>query len=469
MRYCFLFILLLFVRFAESSVTIQCDNPEYKRMRLEFFRNADPVTNVKVFAFALDFDENGKSSASFNTEMPTYLFCDFGIYRGMLLAEPNKTIKLKLPPLREKSFADQKNPYFMPVSFWFTTNDKQQVNNQISDFTIQMNRLTDKYFNQLYFRQSRPIYDSLLFFLNADFGNINSESFQFHKKMKLKMVETEVFRIKPESYSEIFTGIKSNYWLYPAFIELFDKTFSGHLSFEAKSVKGDDLRAAVNRSDVSFLINHIKTKFKITGEIAELALLKMTYDAFYSGDFVKSAIQKMVNDSRFTNSKNEIIKTTAVNISEKLNHLQQGTKAPPICLKTPDHQKFCTNTNKEKFKYLVFADTEMIICREQLKQVGAIQKRFEKHLEVFVILKNTDRAEMKKFLSENKIGGIQLLDEANQFITEYNVKSFPQCFLLDENHNVEFVTTPAPLDGFEQQFGSFLQRELFERQRNQSR
>lgn len=467
MRCYFLFIFLLVARFAEGSVTIQCENAEYKGMRLEFFRNADPVTNEKVFAFALNFDENGKSSATFNAEITTFTFCDFGIYRGMLLAEPNQMIKLNLPPLREKSFADQKNPYFVPVSFWFTTNDKKQVNNQVSDFTIQLNRLTDKYFNQLYFRQSRQIYDSLLFLLDKDFGQIKSESFRLHKKMKLKMVEAEVFRIKPENYSGIFSGIKSGFWLYPAFTELFEKTFTSHLSFKAKSVKGDELRAAVNRSDISFLSNHLKTNFKIEGEISDLVLLKMLYDAFFSGDFSKDAVQKLIALNRFTNHKNEIIRTAALNILEKFNHLQKGKKAPPVCLKSMEGQKICTNTNKQKFKYLIFADTEMVICREQLKHVNTIGKKYEKHLEIFVILRNTERVEMKKFLSENKIGGIHLLDETNEFITEYNVKSFPQCFLLDENHNVEFVTTPAPLDGFEQQFGSFLQRELFERQRNQ--
>ncbi len=65
--------------------------------------------------------------------------------------------ELQLPPFREKSFADQKNPYFEPVSFWFTTENKNQLNSQISDFTIKLNQLTNKYFNHLYFRQSKEI------------------------------------------------------------------------------------------------------------------------------------------------------------------------------------------------------------------------------------------------------------------------------------------------------------------------
>jgi hypothetical protein len=257
--------------------------------------------------------------------------------------------------------------------------------------------------------------------------------------------------------------------LQQAFIELFGKTYSGLLSFEVKSVKGDELRAAVNNSNIPFLLNLIKTKYKINGEMAELALLKMLHDAHFSGDFSKNAIQKMVSDTRFTKSKNEIIRISAQNISNKFSFLKQGNVAPVICLQNLNGEKTCTNTNKEKFKYLVFADIEMVICREQLKYLTTLQERFDKYLEIFVILRKTNPNEIKTFFAENKIGGLKLLDEKNQFIDQYKIKTYPQCFLLDEKHQLEFTNTKAPLDGFEQQFGGFLQRELFERQRNQSR
>jgi hypothetical protein len=76
---------------------------------------------------------------------------------------------------------------------------------------------------------------------------------------------------------------------------------------------------------------------------------------------------------------------------------------------------------------------------------------------------------MKKFLSENKVPGVKLIDENNAFIELYKVRSFPQCYLLDENHKVKFTAAKAPLDGFEQQFGSFIQQELFQRQSNQGK
>jgi hypothetical protein len=84
-------------------------------------------------------------------------------------------------------------------------------------------------------------------------------------------------------------------------------------------------------------------------------------------------------------------------------------------------------------------------------------------------MRKTDIIEMKMFLDKNQIPGIQLVDENGKFIHKYNIKAFPSSFLLDKNHRVVFENTKAPLDGFEQQFASFLQNELFKSQRNQSR
>jgi hypothetical protein len=463
----FFSILLSFTGFA--AVTIQCDNAKYAGQKLEFYSYSDPISSATKLVFSLEFDKNGKCTKPVETQTTDFVFCDFGVYRGMLFLEPDQILKLQLPPVREKSFADQKNPYFEPVSFWFATENKQQLTNLISDFTNQLNQLTDKYFDQLYFRQSKAVYDSLVYFIDKKFGSIKNESFVNHKFLSLKMVEADAFRLKPEDYSAIFNGVKQQFWLHPAFTDIFDKTFKGQLSFEAKSVKDDEIRKSVNQGNISFLVDYTKTKFKIANDIAELALLKMLHDAFYSGDFDKSAIQKMVQSTRFTSHKNQIVREAAKNISGKITFLQTGSVAPTICLKNIEGQKTCTNQNNKKYKYIIFADTEMVVCREHLKYLPTIQQKFEKHLEIYVVLRNTGMSEMKKFLSENNVPGVKLIDENNEFIELYKVRSFPQCYLLDENHIVKSTAAKAPLDGFEQQFGSFIQQELFQRQRNQGK
>ena len=464
-----LFLTILLSPTSYASVTIQCDNPKYAGGKLEFYSYSDPISLATKFVFSLDFDKTGKCLKEVEIQTTSFVYCDFGIYRGMLFVEPNQEIVLQLPPVREKAFADQKNPYFEPVSFWFAIDNKQQLNNLVSNFTNRLNQLTDKYFDQLYFRQSKQIYDSVVYFIDKEFAANQSVSFQFHKIMSLKMVEVDAFRLKPEDYSVLFSGIKPQFWLHPAFTDLFDKTFTGQLSFEVKSVKGGEIRKAVNQGNIPFLIEYTKTKFKVADEMAELALLKMLHDAFYSGDFSKSAIQQTVKSTRFTSHQNKNIREAALNISEKITHLQPGSTAPAICLKNLEGQKTCTNQNANKYKYLIFADTEMAVCREHLKYLSAIQQKYAKTLEIFIVLRKTDATQMKKFFAENEVPGIKLIDETSEFINLYKIKSFPQCFLLDQNHKVKFVASKAPLDGFEQQFGALLQNERIENMRKQGK
>jgi len=452
-----------------ASVTIECHYPGYAGKKLNFFAYSDPISLETKPVFSLDFDKTGKASKSIELKADQFIFCDFGIYRGLLFIEPNQNIILQLPPVREKSFADQKNPYFEPVSFWFATNDKKQLNNQISTFTNRLNQLTDKYFDQLYFRLLKQYYDSVNYFIEMEFGKIQSETFQFHKKFALKMVEVDAFRLKTEDYSALFSGVKPQFWLHPSFTNLFDKSFSGQLSFSVKSVKGDEIRKAVNQGNISFLIKHINTKYKITGEMADLVLLKMLHDAFYSGDFSNRAVQQMIKSARFTGHQNQMIREAASNIFEKITHLQTASAAPVICLNNLTGQKTCSNQTTGKYKYIIFADSEMAVSREHLKYLTAIEEKYAKSLEIFIVLRNTDAAQMKKFFAENEVPGIKLVDESSEFINQYKVKSFPQCYLLDQNHKVKITSVKAPLDGFEQQFGAILQNERIENMRKKGK
>jgi peroxiredoxin len=225
----------------------------------------------------------------------------------------------------------------------------------------------------------------------------------------------------------------------------------------------------VNQGNLQFLADHLKTKYKIAGDIADLALLKMLHDAWYSGDFSKTQVQQLIKSARFSGHQNPVIRETAINISEKITHLQAGSTAPAICLKNMEGQKTCTNQTTGKYKFIIFADTEMAVCREHLKYLPAIQQKYPKNLEIFIVLRNTDAASQKKFFTENEVQAVKLIDENEEFATSYKIKSFPQCFLLDGNHRVKLAPALAPLDGFEQQFGTLLQNERIENLRNQGK
>lgn len=462
-----LFFLFLLLYQPVAATVIEVSNPNYAGKTLTFSRYTDPVTSQVEPLFSLSFDNDGKAKANVNISEVVFVFSDFGVYQGMFFAEPGKTVELQLPPVREKSFADRKNPFFKPIPFWFKSNN--ELNNEISSFDLKFNQLTNQYFNELYFQQSKTKYDTVIQVLNKEFKGKGNAVFENHKKLKIKLLESDVFRLKTEDVAPVLSSVNQNYWTTPAFMELFDKIFNNKLSFDIKEIKGSALRKAVDENNVNFLLSHVKTKYGLTGAIAELAILKMLHDGFYSGDFSKSSILDLLESGTFTKSSDATIKKITKTVIEKLKFLLPGSPAPVICLPNINGKQICSNNTKDKFKYIVFADTEMMVCREQLKYLTKIQEDFQKYLEIILVLRKTDLTEMKTFLEKNKVPGLKLIDENGKYIKEYKVRSFPTCLLLDGNHNVIFNDTRAPLDGFEQQFGPFLRNELFNRQRNQSR
>lgn len=466
MRLILLSILITCIIPATAS-EITGHHSDYAGRKIRFFKYTDPVTLEKEHLFTLSVDESGNFNVNIPISEVTFAFGDFGIYRGNLFLNPSEKIELKLPPLREKTFAEQKNPYFTPVEFWFATQKGNSLNDYISAFDNQLNQQTDKYFNQLYFGQTRAVFDTIRSTLRQEFRNMNNEVFSHHMELRLKAVEADAFRLQTTGVAPFLAESKALHWYYPAFIQLFDKTFSGRLSFEAQSDDGNNIRKNLASGNLQFFTGFIKENYKVTGHFADLVLLKLLHDGYYSGMFSQESIISLLNNPYFSSHSTRIIRVITKNVLEKLMHLRTGTKAPVICLRDVNGHKACTDHTNKKFKYIVFADTEMIVVKEQLKYLTKINEMFSNQLEIFVVLLKSNIIEMKMFLVQENIPGIHIVDEHAEYIEKYRVKSFPSCFLLNSNHEIVFQETKAPLDGFEQQFGTYLRQYLFQKQRNQ--
>ena len=461
-----LFLLLLIAVVNPGYATvIRGKNEAYAGHKIDFYRYTDPVSLQKEKVFTVSFGTEGNFEAEVPVNKNEFVFADFGIYRGMLILKPEDEFTLRFPPLREKSFADEKNPYFEPVSFWFETVEKNQITDRISAFDNRFNQLTDKYFNYLYFRQSREVYDTVVAILNQQFQAEDSPVLQQHRKYRLMVLKTDAFRLKTSVVAEAIEGVDSWFLTFPSFIEFFEKVFSNQLSFEAKTVDGKPVMNAVAGNDFHFLLDFVRNKYKLNESAAKLALVKMLHDGFYSGDFSERAIFDLLHSKELRSD--AIVKDVTQHVISKLEFLMPGSKAPVICLKNVNGFEVCTDELSEKYKYILFADTEMIVCREHLKYLSEIQDKFGEHLEIVIVLRKTDLIEMKIFLDKQEIPGIKLVDTNGKYIDEYRVQSFPTAFLLNENHEVVFAHTKTPLDGFEQQFAPYLRRKLFEAQRNQ--
>lgn len=467
-KFTLLALLVLAVIFRALPAVIEGNEPDYAGTTLSFYRYSDPILKNQIEVFKLVIGPDGKFRREFNTNETLYLLSDFDVYRMMLIVEPQSNLKIKLPPLRKKTLPESKNPYFKPIVMWAQAEaaDTNEINRMVSSLEKSYNILTTKYFNQLYVLNSTAYIDTVRQLLANEFNPKALTVLDVQVQLKVKILEAE---IKPELHKEIFRNLVLPPYAYvnPTFINLFDILFANKLSFEANSVKAADLNKAARSGDGVFIRDYFKTKYNLSPSLADYVALKVLHDAYYSNQFPKRAIISMLDNPVFLNETNLRGKELAGAIKQKLIYLSVGSQAPEICLPDLNGQVQCLDSLKGS-RYLLFVDNQMLVCREQIKYLSAISEKFKGQPGFFIVFRNSDPGEIKKFLGENKIPGIKVLDTPeNKYASIYKVRAYPSAFLLNEKNEVVLAPAKNPLDGFEIEFADLLRRIQIEKFRNQ--
>ncbi len=462
-----IFFLLFCCPISILASTITGFEPDYASRSISFYTYSDPITKKGVELFTIEIDHTGHFSKEVDLKKVVVCYADFDVYTTILVVEPSKNIKIKLPPLKGKTYAEKKNPFFKPVKLWMKVEpgSDDEINTLCSSFENRFNFLTDKYFNQLYFRQSNAMLDSVANTLKGEFKEYLTPFFKNFALFKLKILEVEVLR---KNQDNILHGFNPGSFSFnnPAFIDLVDRAFTNKLVFEANSVKGKEVSMEVGKGNLAFLKKLVKNKYGLTERMDDFIILKLLYDAYYSSRFSKRAILKMLDNEVFSKNKSIEIQEFAKSIKTKLLFLAPGTVATEICLEDFNRNTLCTNEG-DNHKYILFADMELQICREHLKYLPVIAKKYNQKLDIFIIIENKKTEKIWGYLNEHKIPGTILFDEKQVYSDKYNVRLFPTCYLFNGKHEVVLAPAKPPLDGFEHQFGRLLQSEQIKQMRSQ--
>lgn len=448
-------LMVLISRPDAQAILIKGSAPDYKGQTLEFMVLSDPVTRTPLPFFTLTVGDDGEFRGQAEVTHPVYCFADFGIFRGKLILEPGSDITLQLPPLREKSFEESKNPYFEPVEIWLKIDDGSgsELTNLILKFDTRLFRLTDQYFNQLYYRQLKSYTDTIRKIVEKEFGQNSHPHFREHFMIRMVSLEADVMRTGREKMAGAMKDLPPEAWFRPAFGDFLNRLFINTLSTESKSPAGANLRLWVARENLSELKNWTVRFSSASSPLVDVILLKLLHDAWYSGEFSKTGIQRMVASSYFSSHNKKEIRDMAANILKKVTWLQPGSRAPEISLPSGDGRTWSSTASAHPFLYLLFADLEIPVCREQVKYLKTLTGLTGSDLQVVVVVTPSSRMNVMEFMSRNQIPGIVLTDTPGQEAGKlYRVRSYPSAFLLDRQHKVVLAPARNPLDGFEFQW-----------------
>lgn len=440
-----------------NSVRIEGHEPDYAGFNIVFQNYTDPVSKNTDTTFILKIGPQGRILTETNLQEPIFCFADFDIYRLKLIIVPGDSLRIKLPPRKPKSFEESKNPFFKPIELWLYSHSENtsHLNSLIGKYDQKFYSLNDRYFNQLYYGRQAAYLDSVRLPLGKEFGNENDKIFNAHKQLMIKSIESGIKREGREKLMREFESLNPSVWFLPSFSELLDRLFHQTLTTESNRPQGKLLKSLVADRKINELRNWTVEFTGIQGQLADLILLKLMHDAFYSGQFQQKAILEMFRNERFTNHKSEEIKRSAKEITKKLEFLLPGTQAPEICLPLISDGTYCSKESEKPMQYILFADLEIPVCQEQVKYLKTLYGKIGTHADILLVLKPSARIDQLEFIKEHGIPGKVVIDTPNStFGSKYKVRAYPTAFLIDNKHHVEYAPAKNPLDGFEFQFES---------------
>ncbi len=462
------FLLFIIGSLASFSATIQGYEPAYAGKKLVFKTYTDPVTKNETELFTLTIDPTGAFAEKIQLEELAWCHSEFGIYKGMLILEPHSDITLKLPPLREKTIPESKNPYFEPVLLWLqiASANNNETHLRISALEARCTELSGSFFNQLYRQHSSAYLDSVTTKLTREFGSYHRPPLPMYLQFKQKFFKANVKILNQQT---VFKGVDPADFSYsnPAFSDLLDLVFTNKLSFETNDIKGDDLKKAVLSADINNVKTYFQEKYHLHAVLADLVLLKLLHDGFYSRQFPEKPLMTMLESALFKENQDPAIRETAIRVKQKILFLAPGSRAPVICLKNPEGEPQCSD-QFNGYTYLLFADTDMRVCREHLKYLVEINEKFRNELDIYIVVKNSDLQKIKPFFTENEVPGTVVFEEPdNRYAEMYKIRSYPSAFLLDSDHKIIKASAKNPLDGFEFEFASLLRSRKIKEFRDQ--
>lgn len=443
---------------AAYAITISGTAPDYAGKKLEFLTRTDPVSGNVLPLFKLEPDGKGNFSAEVDIKAPVYCFCDMGVYRGELILTPEKNLRLTFPKLRNKSFEESKNPYFEPLEVWLQVNggDKSILNNQIANFDQLFYQLNDQYITQLVYRRQKNYLDTIQKRVDMECSGYSHPVFLAHRELRFKTIEAEMTRAGREKIISTLKKSSADQWKMPAFAGLLNGLFVNTLSNESKTMTGAKIKEWIRNKNSIELKKWAMGFTSTTSPLTELLLLKMFHDAYYSGEFSKTAILGMLRSDAFLLHNDSKISSITREIISKLTFLEKGSQAPDICLPTLAGPAWCTASQTKPYLYLLFADLDVPICQEQVKYLKTMVDKTGQNLQIVVVVSPAVKTDISKFVADNQIPEIILLDKPeNSFAGQYKVRAYPSAFLLDKNHRVVMAPAKTPLDGFEFQFNQF--------------
>lgn len=465
-RYFFLTILACLPAFIAwpAKVTLSGKAPGYAQQSIELSTLHDFISEEKVRLGVIHFDANGSFSTGIEVNEITFCFADFDGYRGMIYLEPGKNYQLVFPPKQTLTESQKKNPFFQPEPVWWgiLNPNKNDLNVEIQRFEQAYSEYENQYFGQIFSNRNKMLADSVKMKLNQRFPKTEQAFFESHKLFRMADLDFALNQGKSAGFmAEYFSSIKPAHQL-DAYQTAFKQVFQNYFDQLVNSPNGNEIRKLIDAGNLSELDVWFQKQLRFNPELSHWVLLQSLNDGYYSKQFTKTTILKMLDQVK-TPGWSAYEQKTAKLIRTKLTWLASGTNPPTIVFTDSSGKNIKLSDFAGKYIYLHFTDPGNNICRQHLDALKNVAAHYKDKLVIInVIPKGTS------LKPGNGWPGLFVTTSANIDAT-FRVKTFPTAYLLAKDSKLLLSPAPNPIDGLDRQLGQIFKSDYFKELREREK
>ena len=430
-----------------APVKISGKAPGYSYNTIDLYTLHDFISEEKVKLGTLRFISDGAFILTADITETNICLADFDGYQGMIYLEPGKSYEIVFPPKRTLTEAQKRNPFVKPEPVWFgiVSPDKNDLNYKIQQFEQEYAKLESKYFDQIFISQTKSLVDTIKLILDNSFPKTNLPFFEAHKLFRKANLDFALNQGKTAEFMETYFSSHKPAYNLAAYAVIFYQVFTNYFS----RLNNPEINKEINLANLQNLDEYFQQKLHFNKELSHLVLLKSLNDAYYSKQFTKASILKMLGQVKSPDW-NAFEQEMARLISTKLVYLTSGTVPPAISLKNLTGQKVNLTDYRNAYIYLHFTDPQNTICRQHLDALKSISARYKEKMAIINVIPDG-----KGFRNENGWPGIFTTTDTN-IEASYKVKTFPNSFLIGKDGKLLLSPAPNPIDGLDRQIGQLL-------------
>ncbi len=480
-------LLILFIfpqTLFSQNVILKGNVPEYAGEKFTFSTYSDYITFTEEELCTTVVDDNGNFTCSFITEETKYIFIKLGVYEAFVFVEPNREYELLLPERKDKTIADELNPYFKSIQYHLGLSNiiESELNYQLAFFDeiysglvnenlhltyselkernvdSKLNKVDTVFSKKAY---SRAINNSTYFIyknlkeidatrefnkIDSIFFDVDSKFFHDFKKYKLALFLYSSNRERSKSISNTYYLDNKVLYHNPQYMSLFNQVYKDYFTYFGRTDGGKKIYKDINNlGSYSSLCKTLRQDSILQNDtLKELVILKCLYNEFYKDKFSRKGLLSVLDSLEISTTINEH-KLIANNIREKATKLLVGFNPPAFELYDKDSNLVSLENYYGKYVYLGFCTTMSYGCIKEFKMLENLYKNHKDHFEIVIICLDETIEQMKYFV-ENEGYPFTFLHYGNQseVFKDYDIRAFPTYYFIDPEGKLSMSPAPSP-------------------------